>query len=204
MQWATTTFTKSECQERCGSECEDQMISVYAVFRSGIVALCLWTLVLPGVSSAQTTGYQLGAGDRVRVVVFGEEELSGEFELDGEGDFSMPLVGTIKANSATSRQLENQIAVLLRDGFLKNPRVSVEVLNYRPFYIMGEVNQPGSYPYRAGITILNAAAIAGGFTFRADEKDIVVSRGGKGEAIKMPADTIVQPGDVIRVKESFF
>ncbi len=180
------------------------MFSVYAVFRSGIVALCLWTLVLPGVSSAQETGYQLGAGDRVRVVVFGEEELSGEFELDGQGDFSMPLIGTINANTTTSRQLEEQIAVLLRDGFLKNPRVSVEVLNYRPFYIMGEVNQPGSYPYRAGITILNAAAIAGGFTFRADEKDIVVRRGGKGEAVKMPADTIVQPGDVIRVKESFF
>jgi polysaccharide export outer membrane protein len=182
------------------------MFGVYAVLRSGIVALFLWAMVLPGVSSAQETetGYQLSAGDRVRVVVFGEDELSGEFELDGQGDFSMPLIGTIKANFTTSRQLEERIAVLMRDGFLKNPRVSVEVLNYRPFYILGEVNNPGSYPYRAGITILNAAAIAGGFTYRADEKDIEVSRGGAGEGVRMPADTIVQPGDVIRVKESFF
>jgi len=180
------------------------MFGVSAVFRTIIVAVCLWAMALPGVSSAQEGGYQLGAGDRVRVVVYGEEELSGEFELDGQGDFSMPLVGTIKANSTTSRQLEEQIAVLLRNGFLKNPRVSVEVLNYRPFYILGEVNQPGSYPYRAGITILNAAAIAGGFTFRANEKKFKVSRGGTGEAVEMPPDTIVEPGDVIRVKESFF
>jgi polysaccharide export outer membrane protein len=106
--------------------------------------------------------------------------------------------------NASPRALEERIATLLRDGFLKNPKVSVEVMNYRPFYILGEVNEPGSYPYRAGMTILNAAAMAGGFTYRADERDIEVTRGGTGEPSLMDPTTIVQPGDVIRVNESLF
>ena len=156
------------------------------------------------VALSQTSEYTLGSGDRVKVTVFGEENLSGEFELDGGGAFSLPLIGTIQALSLTPRQLEENIATKLLDGYLKNPRVSVEVLNYRPFYILGEVNQPGSYPYRAGMSILNAAALAGGFTFRADEDDIEVTSGGKGEPRVMPPDTIVQPGDVIRVNERLF
>lgn len=160
---------------------------------------------LGGTALAQEqSGYRLGAGDRVRVGVFGETELSGEFELDSQGTFSMPLIGTVDGHDLTPRALEERIADKLRDGFLKNPRVSVEVLNYRPFYILGEVNTPGSYPYRAGMTILNAAALAGGFTYRADERDIEVTRGGVGEPIEVTSESIVQPGDVIRVKERLF
>lgn len=164
-------------------------------------------LVLIGAGSAtlaQSTDYRLGSGDRVKVIVFGEDDLSGEFELDGGGAMSMPLIGTIQALSQSPRQLEENIATKLRDGYLKNPRVSVEVLNYRPFYILGEVNEPGSYPYRAGMNILNAAALAGGFTYRADEDDIEVSRGGEGTPQVMAPETIVQPGDVIRVNERLF
>ena len=161
-------------------------------------------VLLPLPAMAQAADYRLGSGDQVRVTVFGEEDLSGEFELDGGGAFSMPLIGTVEALEQSPRQLEEIIATLLRDGYLKNPRVSVEVLNYRPFYILGEVNQPGSYPYRTGMTILNAAAMAGGFTYRADEGDIEVSRGGEGPPEVMAAETIVQPGDVIRVNERFF
>lgn len=153
---------------------------------------------------AQQSGYQLGSGDRVRVVVFGEEDLSGEFELDSEGVFSMPLVGAVQAWRLTPRQLEDRIAGLLLDGYLKNPRVNVEVLNYRPFYILGEVNAPGGYPYRAGMTILNAAALAGGFTYRADEDDIEVTRIDGQEPRVLPPETIVQPGDIIRVNERLF
>ncbi|MEM7398226.1 MAG: polysaccharide biosynthesis/export family protein [Pseudomonadota bacterium] len=153
---------------------------------------------------AQSVDYKLGSGDQVRITVFGQEDLSGEFELDGGGAFSMPLIGTVQALSQSPRQLEQIIASKLLDGYLKNPRVSVEVLNYRPFYILGEVNEPGSYPYRAGMTILNAAAMAGGFTYRADEGDIEVSRGGSGEPTVMVPETIVQPGDVIRVNERLF
>ena len=92
---------------------------------------------------------------------------------------------------------------LLLDGYLLRPRVSVEVLSYRPFYIMGEVNQPGSYPYRAGLTVLNAAALAGGYTYRADEDDIEISResGAAKQNFEAEALTRIRPGDVIRVKE---
>ena len=178
------------------------------------VFLCalLMAAVLAGPASAQETaatlpateGYTLGAGDRVRVIVFEEDLLSGEFELDGEGSFSMPLIGTVDAEGLTPRQLEDRIAELLLDGYLKNPRVSIEVLNYRPFYIIGEVNNPGAYPYKSGMTILNAAALAGGFTYRADEDEVLVTRGGVGEPVEMAPSAIVQPGDIIRVTESIF
>lgn len=162
--------------------------------------LAVLAMILP----ANAQEYRLGSGDRVKVTVFGEEDLSGEFELDGEARFSMPLIGTVTAQGASPRTLEQTIATMLQDGFLKNPKVNVEVLNYRPFYILGEVNEPGSYPYRAGMTILNAAAMAGGFTFRADERDIEVTRGGSGNPKVVDPTTIVQPGDVIRVNESIF
>ena len=173
----------------------------------GLTSLVLFLFLAVAHTSnaeAQTGGYQLSAGDRVRVIVFGEEELSGEFELDSEGTFSMPLIGTVESESLTPRELEESIATLFLDGFLKNPRISIEVLNYRPFYILGEVNDPGAYPYRAGMTILNAAALAGGFTYRANENKIEVTRGGSGDPRVMPPATVVQPGDVIRVKERFF
>ena len=176
------------------------MTRVYGWLLGVVLIVC--TALPP--AYAQTDSYQLGSGDRVRVTVFGEEELSGEFELDGDGAFSMPLIGTLRALGQSPRLLEDNIATLLLDGYLKNPRVSVEVLNYRPFYILGEVNSPGDYPYRAGMTILNAAALAGGFTYRADEDDIEVTRGGTGEPSVMAPETIVQPGDVIRVKERLF
>ena len=169
-----------------------------------VAASLLFISAMVSGAMAQSTEYRLGSGDRVKVIVFGEDDLSGEFELDGGGAFSMPLIGTIQALSQSPRQLEENIAAKLLDGYLRNPRVSVEVLNYRPFYILGEVNNPGSYPYRAGMNILNAAALAGGFTFRADEGDIEVSRGGQGEPQVMPPETIVQPGDVIRVNERLF
>lgn len=152
---------------------------------------------------AQATGYQLGRGDRLRINIFNEPDLSGEFEIDGSGVFSMPLIGTVRGDGLTARQLEAEIARLYGEGYLKSPQVSVEVLNYRPFYILGEVKTPGSYPYREGMTILNAAALAGGFTYRADSKDIRVKRDGK-EEVRMPPDTVVRPGDIIRVTERIF
>ena len=155
-------------------------------------------------ASAAEGQVTLTAGDKVRVTVFGEAELSGEFELDGGGAFAMPLIGPVDALALGPRALEARIADRLRDGFLRDPKVSVEVLSYRPIYILGEVNQPGSYPYRAGLSILNAAAIAGGFTYRADEDDIEVTRGGTGAPVVMEPEATVRPGDVIRVNERFF
>lgn len=167
----------------------------------GLLAIVLF---LSQTASAQQTGYQLANGDRLRVTVLGEEELSGEYQVDGQGTFSMPLIGTVNADGLTARQLEERIAGLYLDGYLKNPQISIEVLNYRPFYILGEVKSPGGYPYKPGMTILNAVALAGGFTVYGDENDIRVKRGGNGEPKAMPADTIVQPGDVINVTERIF
>ena len=113
------------------------------------------------------------------MTVFRHEDLSGEFSLDGEGYFALPLVGEILGGGRTARQLENEIEVALKSGgYLIDPQVSIEVLNYRPFYIIGEVNKPGSFEYVNGMTVINAVALAGGYTYRADQDDIIISRGG--------------------------
>ncbi|MEM7025625.1 MAG: polysaccharide biosynthesis/export family protein [Pseudomonadota bacterium] len=152
------------------------------------------------------SGYQLGPGDQVRVTVFRHDDLSGEFPMDGEGYFAMPLVGEILGGGLTARQLENEIEVRLKEGgFLVNPQVGVEVLNYRPFYIIGEVNNPGSYQYVSGMTVINAVALAGGFTYRADKGDILINRGGSaGPELEGLPDTEILPGDIINVTERFF
>jgi len=151
-------------------------------------------------------GYQLGPGDQVRVTVFRHEDLSGEFLLDGEGFFALPLVGEVKGGGRTVRDLEGTIEGAFKEGgYLVNPQVSLEVLNYRPFYIIGEVNQPGSYPYVNGMTVINAIALAGGYTYRASEGSITVQRGGSetGEVEVGPTSQVL-PGDIINVPERFF
>jgi polysaccharide export outer membrane protein len=155
---------------------------------------------------ADIASYRLGPGDALRVTVFRHEDLSGEFALDGEGYFAMPLVGEILAGGRTSRQLENEVEIALKSGgYLVDPQVSIEVLNYRPFYIIGEVNNPGSFEYVNGMTVINAVALAGGFTYRADQNDIVISRGGSsGPELQAAPDTKVLPGDIIEVQERFF
>ena len=160
----------------------------------------------PAAAAKAVAGYQLGPNDQIRLTVFRHEDLSGEFELDGEGYFAMPLVGEILAGGLTARQLENEIEVQLKGGgYLVNPQVSLEVLNYRPFYIVGEVRNPGSYPYVNGMTVINAVALAGGFTYRASQSSITITRGGSnGAQSDTEPQTQVLPGDVIEVPERFF
>jgi protein involved in polysaccharide export with SLBB domain len=157
-------------------------------------------------SAASVAGYRLGPGDQVRLTVFRHEDLSGEFEMDGEGFFSMPLVGEVQGGGLTARELENEIELRLKSGgYLVNPQVSIEVLNYRPFYIIGEVSNPGSYQYVNGMTVINAVALAGGFTYRAAQGSVEISRGGSnGPKLEAQADTPVLPGDIIEVPERFF
>jgi polysaccharide export outer membrane protein len=152
------------------------------------------------------SSYRLGPGDALRVTVFRHEDLSGEFSLDGEGYFAMPLVGEILGGGRTARQLENEVEIALRSGgYLVDPQVGIEVLNYRPFYIIGEVNNPGSFEYVNGMTVINAVALAGGFSYRADQDDIVISRGGSnGPKVQAQPDSEVLPGDIIEVTERFF
>ena len=122
--------------------------------------------------------YRLGSGDKVRIIVFGESALTGEFVVSGTGTIALPLVGEIAAKGMTPTQLQSAVEGSLREGYLKEPRVSVEVLNYRPFYILGEVTKPGEYPYTNGLTVMNAVATANGFTYRADSKHVYIRRTG--------------------------
>lgn len=150
--------------------------------------------------------YRLGAGDELRVIVFGEPDLSGEFEIDGSGAFSMPLIGQLDAFQLTVVELEKAIAAKLTEGYLIDPRVNVEVLNYRPFYIVGEVKDGGEFPYVSGMHAVKAVAIAGGYTYRANTQKVMITRKGTAEEIEMPASqgTAIFPGDVIRIPERYF
>lgn len=155
--------------------------------------------------AAGESSYTVGPSDKIRVTVFRHPDLSGDFELDGAGNFAMPLAGEIKANGLTTRQLETRIAEVLGDGYIVEPQVSVQVLNYRPFYILGEVRSPGRYEYVDGMDVLQAVALAGGFTYRADQGDIILRRGGaNGPAYAAKPNTGLLPGDVIEVQERFF
>lgn len=150
--------------------------------------------------------YRLGASDQLRVTVFGEPELSGEYVLDGTGTVSLPLVGDIPALNLTVREFQRAVEARYADGYLREPRVNAEVLNYRPFYILGEVRQPGEYPYTNGLTVLNAVATAGGFTYRANESFILI-KGAEDSTefrVKLDPSTPILPGDTIRVVERFF
>ncbi|WP_369062137.1 polysaccharide biosynthesis/export family protein [Caulobacter sp. 73W] len=150
--------------------------------------------------------YVLGSGDKVRVITFGEEQLTGEFFVGGEGRVALPLIGEVKAGGLTVRQFQGEIETALKDGYIKEPRVSVEVLNYRPFYILGEVKSPGTYPYTSGLTVLNAVATAEGFSYRADTKKVHIKRANESEERTYPLTqaTPVAPGDTIRIGERFF
>ena len=171
-----------------------------------LVVLGIFCGALPGHAQAQTDNrvYHLGQGDKLRITVFGEDDLSGEFDVGADGDVSMPLIGQIPAVGLSLVDLEDEIVKKLKDGYLLNPQVSVEVLNFRPFYIIGEVNNPGSYPYVSGMTMLNAVALAGGFTYRAEKDHVMLKRTSDQPEESVGLDTKVLPGDIIKVEERFF
>ena len=154
--------------------------------------------------SAAVNGYKLGAGDILRIQVFGHDDLAGKFEVDEAGYIAFPLIGEVLANGLTARQLETVIEDRLSPDYLKSPKASVEVTNYRPFYILGEVNAPGSYAYVANMRVINAIALAGGFTYRAAETRVQVKRAATGKTVPVTEDSVILPGDIITVPERFF
>lgn len=167
----------------------------------------------PAAQSGQTAAlkaddsYRLGSGDRVRITVYGQPELTGEYAVDGSGQMSYPLVGQLRAGGLTAHELEQALIGKLSPNYLKNPSISVEVLTYRPFYIVGEVRTPGSYPFVSGMTVLNAVALAGGFTYRARENSFYVTRTGEDGSknkITAGAEATILPGDIITVRERYF
>jgi len=151
-------------------------------------------------------GYVLGAGDKLRLIVFGEAALSGEFVVSGTGGVALPLIGDVRAAGATLNGFREAVTMALMQGYLKDPRVSVEVLTYRPFYILGEVARPGEYPYTSGLTVLNAIATAGGYTYRANTRRIFIRGANEAQerAVTLDATLVVSPGDTLRIAERFF
>lgn len=160
----------------------------------------------PAISSTAAIEYKLGPGDKIRIIVFGEPDLGGEFVVSGEGTVSLPLIGDQRSTGLTSAQLQKQIEASLSDGYLKDPRVNVEVLTFRPFYILGEVTSPGEYAYSNGLTVLNAVARASGFTYRADKRKVYIKRAGENDERSYPltTSTLVEPGDTVRIGERYF
>jgi protein involved in polysaccharide export with SLBB domain len=157
-------------------------------------------------SAASASSYVLGPNDRIRLKVYGEADITGEYEIDSNGQVSIPLAGHIGAAGLTTKQLERSITSALAKGIVRDPRVNVEVALYRPYYILGEVKKGGEYPYRLGLTVMDAVASAGGFTYRANENKVFLRRSGASaeEVYALDAPILVFPGDNIRVPERFF
>ena len=158
------------------------------------------------VNAQRDSDYHLGTGDKVRVTVYDETDLSGEFEVDATGYVRLPLIGQVKAGGHTAYQLEGGVEQALADGYLKNPRVAVEVVTYRPFYIIGQVTRPGQYPYTNNMSALDAIGVAGGFTDHAVESTVYIRHEGETKEREVPADESVKirPGDVVRVDQTTF
>jgi polysaccharide export outer membrane protein len=150
--------------------------------------------------------YVLRPTDQVRVLVYNEPAISGDYVLDSSGTVSIPLAGRIKASGMTAAQLERVIVARLSAGLINDPKVNVQVATYTPFYIHGEVKRSGEFPYRPGLTVMDAVATAGGFTYRADERKAYVRRAGTNIEAVYPLDAKipVYPGDNIRIPERFF
>lgn len=156
--------------------------------------------------AADPNNYPLGVSDKVKVTVFNEPTLSGTFAINADGAIAFPLIGNTPAVGKSPEQLRQILEQRLGDGYLREPRVTVEVLTFRPFYIYGEVNNPGEYPYTTGLTVLNAVALAKGFTYRADKRKILLKRAGQSSSteVRVGEDTEVFPGDTIRIAERYF
>jgi polysaccharide export outer membrane protein len=162
------------------------------------------TVVVQGVRNS--SDYKLGAGDKVRVTVYGEEDLSGEFQIDSNGYVRLPLIGQVQAGGHSAYQLEGSVEASLENGYLKNPRVNIEVTIYRPFYIIGQVSRPGQYPYTSNMSALDAVGVAGGFTDHAVESTLYIRHEGEAKENEVAADETVKirPGDVLRVDQTSF
>ncbi|EEA96774.1 polysaccharide biosynthesis/export protein [Pseudovibrio sp. JE062] len=156
---------------------------------------------------SQPEAYRLGPSDKLRVMVFGEPDLSGEFVVDDQGKLDLPLIGDISANNSSVKELESRIVAALKDGYLKEPRVSLEVLSSRPFFIQGEVARPGEYSYKNGLTLQDAIAVAGGYSYRANTSSIFIRPVGSNYEVPVKltgARLYLRPGDSIRIPERYF
>jgi polysaccharide export outer membrane protein len=150
--------------------------------------------------------YQLDSGDRLRIVVFGQDGLSNSYIVDAAGNITMPLIGAVPARGASTAQLAREVGARLRNGFIREPHVAIEIESYRPFFILGEVTYPGQYPFVPNMTVETAVAIAGGFSPRAYRWEAQVTRnqGGQAYRITVPPTYALRPGDTVSIDERWF
>jgi polysaccharide export outer membrane protein len=150
--------------------------------------------------------YSLDSGDRLRIVVFGQDGLSNSYVVDAAGNITMPLIGAVPARGTSTSELARLVGTRLRNGFIREPHVAIEIESYRPFFILGEVTYPGQYPFVPNMTVETAVAIAGGFTPRAYRWDVKVARSQGGQAYRMsvPLTYALRPGDTVTIDERWF
>lgn len=183
------------------------MLTLLSLF---LVAACAGSRVPPTTEryTEAPPAFVLGAGDRLRVIVFGETTVTGEYPVGTDGTISLPLVGPIRADGQTTEQLRAVIASRLAAGYINEPRVTVDVMTYRPYFILGEVTRPGQYPYGNALSVAQAVAAAGGYTYRANSRRVFIRRAGKineeAFALNFDRQIWVMPGDTIRVGERYF
>ncbi|MEZ5667853.1 MAG: polysaccharide biosynthesis/export family protein [Alphaproteobacteria bacterium] len=160
----------------------------------------------PATTAGGPPVYLIGPGDELNIIVFGHPDLSGNFIVDQQGDLTMPLIGRLPVRGQTVDTITTDLTAAYGGSYLVDPRVSVELLNSRPFYILGQVNTPGEYPYVRGVTVRQAVAIAGGYTRRADTAEFVIYRQNEtgSQEMRATADTIVLPGDTVEVQRRLF
>ncbi|MEP9376365.1 polysaccharide biosynthesis/export family protein [Aquabacter sp. CN5-332] len=157
-------------------------------------------------ASLPATALALSPGDTIRITVFNEAQLTGTYQIDDDGFVSLPLAGTVKAGGMTRVDFERVLASKLKGEYLTNPKITVEIASFRPYFILGEVEKPGQYSYTSNLNVLSAMAVAGGPTYRASQNEVLIQRGGKGDFKKFPLSptVMIYPGDLIRVPERFF
>lgn len=183
--------------------------------RRGVVALsvlllgaCTSSSIAPGNPNTESVlqDYRLGPGDVVRIAVFGEERLSGQFQVGATGAISYPLVGDVPAQGKTIPEFVSLLTQVLQEGYMREPRITVEVTTYRPFYLLGEIGSPGTYPYTPGMTVINAIAAAGGFTYRATTRRVFIKHADEPSEreYRLTGTTLVRPGDTVRIPERRF
>jgi polysaccharide biosynthesis/export protein len=181
-------------------------VSVCLILMCLVLGACAATTYSAALDTDPNAPYVFGSGDRLRIIVFGQDSLSNSYAVDGTGHISMPLIGMVTATGETSISLARKIEARLSDGYLRDPHVSVEVEAFRPFFVLGEVTTPGQYPYVNGMTAETAVAIAGGFTPRAYKDTVDITRNVDGHPLtaSVPILHLIKPGDTIVVRERYF
>jgi polysaccharide export outer membrane protein len=172
-----------------------------------LLASCAQGRDLAALPDAPSTEYRLGPNDQIRIITFGEDALSEIFRVNDAGNIALPLLGLVHASGLTTEQLSTVVADALRaKNLLRSPSVSIEVTEYRPVFVLGEVNHPGQFTYQPGMTVLSTIAIAGGFTYRAVEDYASILRRVDGQPVrgKVMPEATVRPGDIVTVYERYF